>query len=70
MPEEVGWGLAVVAQAAHEGDDEVAHSLLDDLYILVLEEIRRDACGECGHAASLAGVALGGESLEFARWCA
>jgi hypothetical protein len=47
-------------------DDEIAHSLEDDLHLAVLKAIAD------GHAdaAELARVAAGTATMNFARWCA
>jgi hypothetical protein len=49
------------------GDDEIAHSLEDDLYHALMHAI---ANGECDDPSVCATEALKTEKMKFARWCA
>jgi regulator of protease activity HflC (stomatin/prohibitin superfamily) len=49
------------------GDDEAAHSAEDAFHQAVLEAIAR---GEGDDPATLAGIALRTQDINFARWCA
>jgi hypothetical protein len=56
-----------VSKAAHDGDDEKAHSLEDDLHLSVLEAI---AEGRCESPASCAREASKTKNIRFARHAA
>ena len=53
---------------AIKNDDERAHSMEDDLYADVLNDIAEGMSGRC--AAALAAEALKTVRIDFARWCA
>jgi len=48
------------------GDDEVAHSMEDELYVAVLQAIANGA----DSPEKLAAEALKTKDIEFSRWCA
>ena len=55
-----------LGMAPANDDPQVAHQMLDCLYVDVLRAIADGA----GDAQFLAAKALEGESIEFPRWCA
>lgn len=57
---------ALVRDAAHEMDDELAHSMEAALQRDVLQAIADGS----PDAVELARIALESDSLDFARWCA
>ena len=52
-----------------DGDDEVAHSMEDELYLDVLKMVARGVV-TTATAIECAAEALKAQDLDFARWCA
>jgi hypothetical protein len=59
--------LAEIKQHAIDGDDELAHSCEDSLYIKLLEAISN---GICDNHQECCTEALKSQKMDFARWCA
>lgn len=57
--------LARISSAAHDHDDQAAHTKADNLYRDVLKAIAAGA----PDAPALAATALQAEEMDFCRWC-
>ena len=64
-PESVRAAVASIAEVA--GDDEVAHSRTDEMYIALVLAI---AEGRCTDPPLCCSFALAVEEIDFERWCA